>query len=99
MLTGQHWIAGEWSGEISGGVRGFNPRTGEHLDPLYFEAGADEIDRAVLAARRASIDWRQTSHLKRADFLDAVAGEIESLGDSLIERADLETALSQRKPT
>ncbi len=93
MLTGQHWIAGEWSGEASGGPRGIDPKTGEFLDPPFSEAIADEIDRAVLAARRAAIDWRQLSHLKRADLLEAVASEIESLGDALIERADLETAL------
>src|SRR5579875_1081426 len=57
------------------------------------EATIDVIDRAVRAADAAFAGYARTPAAERARFLEAIAGEIENLGDALIEAANLETAL------
>src|SRR6185436_733790 len=52
-----------------------------------------EIDRAVRLASDAFEDFRSRPPEQRARLLDAIASEIEKLGDALIERANAETAL------
>lgn len=64
-----HWIGGE-SVQGASGRRGpvFNPATGEQTGEVDF-ASAEEIDRAVAAAKAAFPDWRKLSLSKRADLL------------------------------
>jgi NADP-dependent aldehyde dehydrogenase len=63
------------------------------LAPDYHEATAEEIDRAVRLASDAFDDFRSRPAEQRVRLLDAIAAEIEKLGDALIERANAETAL------
>lgn len=92
-ILGKNLIAGR---ERNGGDETFtsvNPRTRTDGDVTFYNATPDEIDAAVLAADEAYYETRNYPIARLADFLDAVAEEIEALGDQLLETADTETAL------
>jgi NADP-dependent aldehyde dehydrogenase len=93
QLHGRHFIGNELSSEGSDSFRGVNPATRAELDPPYHEATGAEIDRAVGLASEAFEDFRSRPPEQRARLLDAIATEIEKLGDALVERANAETAL------
>ena len=78
-------------------VQSVNPRTNEALQPAYAGISAADLDHAAELAWQAFLAYREVSNEARADFLDAIAEEIEALGDALIERAMLETALPQAR--
>lgn len=55
---------------------------------------AHEINDVVSKAHDAFKVFSRVNHLKRADFLRAIASEIETLGDNLIDTASAETNLT-----
>lgn len=73
--------------------RATNPATGEPLDPPISSAGKADIDRACRLAAEAFGRYRALEPERRARFLEAIADGIVALGDELIERAHLESAL------
>jgi alpha-ketoglutaric semialdehyde dehydrogenase len=98
-LEGSHFIGNTRSAEGNDTFRGVNPSAGvppfppAELDPLYREATAGEIDRAVRLAAGAFEDYRARPAGQKAALLDRIAAEIEALGEPLVERANQETAL------
>ncbi len=92
-----HLIAGTAVSAPESSIRGFNPATGEAIGAFYPEAGSGEVNAALEAADAALFDSAWRSAVKRAEFLEAVASEIESLGDLLIETAMAETGLPQAR--
>ena len=78
---------------------GFNATTGEKLEPLCSEATAAEADRALSLAATAFERYSRLAPEKIALFLDRVADEIMGLGDALIQRASIETALPEARLT
>lgn len=92
-LTGTSIIGFE-RGEATGNTfRAFNPQTGLTVGPDFHSAMLAELDHAADLTDRARIPFGKTSGTARAKCLRAVADNIEALGDDLIERASLETAL------
>jgi 2,5-dioxopentanoate dehydrogenase len=92
-LQGLSLIAGA-PGKTGGKTfRGENPATAEPLDPAFHEASLAEVDRALGAAADAFNVYREKSGAERATFLEAIATEIEALGDALLQRAHAETGL------
>ena len=71
----------------------FNPQTGEAVGPDFYSATLDELNRAVALADEARIPYGMLPGRERSKFLRAIADNIEALGDTLIDRASLETAL------
>lgn len=92
-LHGKQLIGAETSGEGKETLVGENPATGAALAPTFFGATSGELNRALQLATDAFPSFRKTTGEKRADFLLAIASEIEALGDALIERAQVETGL------
>ena len=91
-------IIGSGRGESrEGGARAFNPAGGEALEPAFSEASAAEIDQAAALAASAAIPFGKLSGRSKALFLRTIAGEIEALGDRLVERAVAETALPEAR--
>jgi alpha-ketoglutaric semialdehyde dehydrogenase len=87
-------IIGSGRGESnSGGTPASNPATGETLEPAFVEPSPEEVDRAASLAAEAAIPFGKLSGRSKAQFLRAIAKEIEDLGDVLVERATAETAL------
>lgn len=92
-LHGKSLIAGR-PGESGGNTfRALNPATGASLEPVFHEALSGEAAQAVDAAAQAFDEYRRRPAEERARFLEAIATEIEALGDALIERTRLETGL------
>jgi aminomuconate-semialdehyde/2-hydroxymuconate-6-semialdehyde dehydrogenase len=65
-----------------------NPATGLVVRDVC-EAGADEVDRAVAAAKRAQPAWAKRSANARAAVLDAIAAGIDARRDDFL-RAEIE---------
>lgn len=73
--------------------RGIAAATGEPVEPEYPVSTLADVAAACEAAEAAFDDYRAAPDEARAAFLDAIAEEIEALGDALIERAALESGL------
>ena len=63
------------------------------MQPQYFAASGDEVDRAVQLAANAFETYRGASGKTKARFLRSIADHIEQLGETLVLRAVAETAL------
>ncbi|HUR59247.1 MAG TPA: aldehyde dehydrogenase (NADP(+)), partial [Opitutaceae bacterium] len=64
------------------------------LDPAFHEASVDEMERAMSASAAAAFAvYRERPAADRATLLEAIASEIEALGDTLLQRANAETGL------
>ena len=70
-----------------------NPATNEMLEGDFPVATEDQINQAVDEASKAFDIYRKKTKEEIANFLDKVADEIMNLGDELLERCHLETAL------
>jgi len=70
-----------------------NPATSELLAPAFHEASAAEVARALDASAAAFATYRACSGAARAKLLEAIATEIEALGEALLQRANAETGL------
>lgn len=92
-ITGNNIIGNQYSSEGTVAIQATNPSTGEVLGPLFFTATTEELSLAVWKAEKAFEVYRTKSGSEKADFLDAIASEIENLGDTLIERYVAETGL------
>jgi NADP-dependent aldehyde dehydrogenase len=98
-LHGQNIIACQPNENHNKTFRGFAPALGKELEPGYEEATTDQIGQALIAAENASYDYRRRSAEERAGFIEKIAEGILALGDELIERANLETALPKDRLT
>jgi delta 1-pyrroline-5-carboxylate dehydrogenase len=96
VSPGKLLINGQWS-ESNRSFDTFNPATGEVLTQVA-DAGAQEVDQAVAAARKAFDDvagpWRKMSASERGKVLWRIADLIEK---NIEELAELET-LNNGKP-
>ena len=71
----------------------FNPATGNPMPPDFREATVEEINEAVSLADQAFSAYRKTNSSQRSLFLEAIAANIEALGDELLQTIHTETAL------
>ena len=92
-LHGKNIIAGR-TVEVGGSAfQAFAPASGKSIEPQFESATADQVDLALVAAESAFHEYRRLSPERRASFLERIVDEILALGDELIERANVETAL------
>ncbi|HEV8592763.1 MAG TPA: aldehyde dehydrogenase (NADP(+)) [Pyrinomonadaceae bacterium] len=71
----------------------FNPQTGKTIEPDFHSATLDELNQAAGLADEARIPYGSLPGKTRAVFLRQIADNIEALGNTLVGRASLETAL------
>ncbi|VXC42612.1 Alpha-ketoglutaric semialdehyde dehydrogenase [Pseudomonas sp. 8Z] len=93
LITGQNFIGGQRRADGSIIVKSVDASTGETLPYSFHQATPQEIDDAARAAACAFPAYRSLSAVKRADFLDAVAEELDALDAEFIELVCRETAL------
>ena len=86
-LHGKNVIAGE---AISA-ADGYLTARGDLAE--FEEATEAQVDLAFAAAENAFHEFRRTSAVRRAAFLERIGEEIESLGDDLLTAANIETSL------
>jgi 1-pyrroline dehydrogenase len=81
----QNLIAGEWV-DSSGGetMEVLNPATGDVIAEVP-NATAEDVDRAVQAAKKALVEWRETTPGERAELLLKLADAIDEHTDELAE--------------
>lgn len=91
--TGKSFIGFRDAAQGATKFRAHNPATGEALDPEYQEASPEEVDLAARLAAEAFVSYRELSGAAKAEFLNAIAKNIEAVVEPLVERAHLETAL------
>jgi len=97
-FTGKNFIAGEWaSGDPEKGFHAVNPAGGETLEPEYLEATAEQIDEAVTKAREAYYELRSLTPERKASFLEILADNLELHFHGIVERAGLESGLSEQR--
>jgi betaine-aldehyde dehydrogenase/aminobutyraldehyde dehydrogenase len=81
----QNFIGGEWV-DSSGGetMEVLNPATGEAIAEVP-RASADDVDRAVQAAKKALPEWLETTPGERSEALLKLAAAIDEHADELAE--------------
>jgi 2,5-dioxopentanoate dehydrogenase len=92
-LTGHSLIAGQTVVGDGKTAFGFNPATNEQLDPAYSLITEDQLKLATAAAADAYPSFSTLDPETHAGFLDAIADNIEAIGEELIVRAGQETGL------
>ena len=93
MLKGHNIIGFENKSSGDKVFQSFSTIKGSCLPESFHIATEDEINLAITKAQKAFEVYRNTSFVQRAVFLETIAEQIIALGDTLIERAHLETAL------
>jgi NADP-dependent aldehyde dehydrogenase len=92
-VLGQNFIAGARSALGEPQHKSLDATTGEALPYSFYQATDAEIDAAALAAKEAFPEYRQLSPARRAEFLEAIADELDALGDDFVAVVCQETAL------
>ncbi|MCQ9426799.1 aldehyde dehydrogenase (NADP(+)) [Pseudomonas sp. LJDD11] len=92
-LSGSNFIAGQRSAQGQTLVYSINAHTGERLPGAFYQATLGEVDAAVTAASAAFALYRNLPATRRAEFLEAIADELDSLGDDFVTLTCQETAL------
>ena len=90
-VTGANYIAGTWEVADRSVFESRNPANTEEVVGVFPRSGAEEIDRAVAAARRAFPEWRRMSRIARAECFDRLAQLIKSHLDELTDLVAVES--------
>ena len=85
MITGKNYIGKKLSSLGSATYHTFDPKQNCETDWTFYQATEVEIDAAVEKAYEAFQVFKTFSGEKKAEFLVAIAEEIEALGHPLIE--------------
>jgi alpha-ketoglutaric semialdehyde dehydrogenase len=90
---GHNIIAGRYSPNAGALLQSLDASTGEALPFTFDQASAAQVDEAAQAAAAAYPQFRSLSSTRRAEFLEAVAAQIDALGDDFVAIVCRETAL------
>jgi NADP-dependent aldehyde dehydrogenase len=93
LLNGTSIIGSNRGGRSGETFTAFDPKTGEAVEPSFYSASLDELERAAKLSDEARLPYAAVSPERRAAFIRTIADNIEALGETLLERASLETAL------
>ncbi|WP_461175145.1 aldehyde dehydrogenase (NADP(+)) (plasmid) [Arthrobacter sp. Z1-9] len=93
LLNGHSLIAGEQVIGDNGTTTGFNPATNETLEPVYSLISQEQLKTATSAAAEAYKSFSTLDPQTHASFLEAIADNIDAIGEDLITRASQETGL------
>ena len=92
-VSGHNYIAGRRSALGSVTLHSHDANSGEALPYRFHQATPEEVDAAVQAAAGTYGTLRNLSTERRADFLDAIATELDALDQGFIDLVCRETAL------
>jgi len=95
MITGKNYIGNNLSAKGEKTFKTFNPLLNLENKQAFIEASQIEINEAVDLASAAFVDFRKISGKKKASFLNAIADEILSLDDLLIQMYCSESGLPE----
>jgi 2,5-dioxopentanoate dehydrogenase len=92
-ILGHNYIGGQRSAAGTVRLQSIDASTGEALPHDFLQATPEEVDAAAKAAAVAYPAYRSLSAERRAQFLDAIANELDALGDEFVAVVCRETAL------
>ncbi|MBT8273583.1 MAG: aldehyde dehydrogenase family protein, partial [Bacteroidia bacterium] len=95
MISGKNYIGNRLSAKGNKTYKTFNPKLNIENEYEFSEATESEINEAVNLASEAFKEFRELSGQRKAMFLNAIADEIEALGDELIEVYCSESGLAE----
>ncbi len=93
VISGQNFIGASRSALGDVRLYSLDAGSGEALPYAFSQATMAEVDAAAEAAAAAYPAYRSLSALRRAEFLEAIAAEIDALGDEFVALVCRETAL------
>ena len=93
MITGKNYIGNQKSSTGERKFKTFNPLSNTENEVSFVEASTEEIDNALELAWQAFEEFRNYSGSRKSEFLNAIADEIEALGDTLINTYCSESGL------
>ena len=83
LVLRQAFVDGRWVDADEGAVFAvLDPATGETIAEVP-RATAEDVDRAVQAAKKAYVEWRETTPAERAELLLKLADAIDEHTDEL----------------
>jgi 2,5-dioxopentanoate dehydrogenase len=97
MITGKNQIGFTQSAKGAITFKTFNPQKNTENKTLFYEATDNEIDKACQLASDAFKTFKNTSGSQKAAFLNAIADEIFTLGNTLVEIYCAESGLSKKR--
>jgi 2,5-dioxopentanoate dehydrogenase len=97
QINGDMLIGGAAVHGAKGTLRAFDPVNNTEIEPAFGAGSAADVERACELAGLAFDLYRQAPLETRARFLEAIAENIVALGDVLIERAHVESALPKAR--
>ncbi|MBA1192270.1 aldehyde dehydrogenase (NADP(+)) [Pseudomonas entomophila] len=92
-ILGHNFIAGQRSAAGEQRLHSLDASTGEALPFTFSQATEAEVDQAARAAADAFAAFRQLPPARRAEFLEAIAAELDALDDAFVAIVCRETAL------
>ena len=95
MITGKNYIGNLLSSVGDKTFKTFNPQTNLENEIVFSEASKVEIEQATELATAAFKSFQKVSGIKKSEFLNEIANEIENLGDELIKTYCLESGLPE----
>ena len=95
MITGENYIGNTKSANGDKTFTTFNPKLNLANEWTFYEASAQEMEKAVDLAWNAFAEYQDISSAEKAKFLRAIADEIENLGDELVSVYCQETGLPE----
>ncbi len=95
MIHGKNHIGFELSANGSESIQSVEAKTWTPLSGDFFGATQEELEKATSLAQTAFETYRNLSGNRKAEFLEAIAEEIEGLGNVLVERAMAESGLPE----
>ncbi len=98
-LTGELFIASKRVRRDGPGFRAVAASTGAPLEPSFDMATREDVEAAAAAAEAAFPVYANLPREQRAVFLEAIADEIDALGETLTERAMQESGLPHARLT
>lgn len=84
MITGKNYIGEELSSEGNITYKTFNPESNTENESIFYEATRDEVNNAAEKANNAFSIYKNKNDKEKAQFLEAIAEEIEFLQEELI---------------
>ena len=97
MITGKNYIGNLLASTGNKTFKTFNPQTNLENKIVFSQASEIEINKAAELATDAFKKFRKISGVKKSEFLNEIANEIEALGDELIKTYCSETGLPERR--
>lgn len=93
QILGHNYIGGQRRATGAVKLQSVDATTGDALPGDFYQATPEEVDAAAKAAASAYPAYRSLSAERRAQFLDAIADELDALGDDFVTVVCRETAL------